>query len=258
MVIDYEDGKHLIDRGVMKMLSSLAELLIKPMVKGAILATPTLADRLPSSVPNVIVPGILSDHIPSRQPPPPGESIHLLYSGSLDVERGIPLLLEFLDSGLIPSGIRLEITGQGKFAPELESIAKRNPDQIRFHGKVPEPRLLEIQNRCQFGLNLQSSSNPISKVTFPSKTFDYLNAGLRLITTKSAGVETVIGHAAVYLEEESVIGLAAAIEQAVAELHSNNGMNVEMLRKDYSLAGTSRRLTNLFARTTKLPASTIP
>ena len=250
VVIDYEDGKHLIDRGLMRLLSSLAEFLIKPMVKGAILATPTLAERLPLWIPNVVVPGILSDDLPIPRSPSPSGLVHLLYSGSLDVERGIPLLLEFLISKLIPPGICVEVTGQGRYTDELEAISKRMPDQVRYHGKVSESQLLEIRNRCHLGLNLQSSADPISQVTYPSKTFDYLNAGLRLVSTKAAGVEGILGPAAIYLEHETTAGLAKAIVQAASDCRSSSWQDLTILKSDYSLSGTIRRLAGLFGRIT--------
>ena len=85
-----------------------------------------------------------------------------------------------------------------------------------------------------------------SRVTFPSKTFDYLNAGLRLISTKAAGVEFVMGPAAIYLEEESSIGLGLAVERAMFELQTDYAPRLEALESDYSLSGTVRRLSRLF------------
>ena len=245
VVIDYEDGKHLIDRGVMKVLSTLAEFLIKPMVSGAILATPALAARLPAGVPAMVVPGILNDNLPEKPLIRDGDRVHLLYSGSLDAERGIPLLLKYLDSQLLHKNVCVEVTGQGNYTAELQSIAALKPDYIRFHGKVSEQRLQEIRQRCHFGLNLQSSANPISQVTYPSKTFDYLNAGLRLISTNAAGAESVLGPAAIYLEEETEQGLANAVDEAVAG--PARPANLETLKADYSLAGTVRRLISLFS-----------
>jgi hypothetical protein len=119
----------------------------------------------------------------------------------------------------------------------------RYPDKIRYHGSVSSELLAQIRSRCHFGLNLQSSSNPISEVTYPSKTFDYFNAGLRLISTRAAGVGIVLGNAAYYLNEETPAALATAIEQAVT-LHSVlDSESLGDLQAEYSLSGTVHRLS---------------
>ena len=131
---------------------------------------------------------------------------------------------------------------------ELEFIARQRPDQVRFHGKVSESSLREIRQRSHFGLNLQSSADPISQITYPSKTFDYLNAGLSLVSTKAAGVEGIVGSAAIYLDHETIEGLAAAIDQAISNHRSSSGQELITLQANYSLTGTIRRLAVLFGQ----------
>ena len=46
IIFDYEDGKHVIDRGYPKLISGLAEKIGRRLVQAAILATPSLGDRL--------------------------------------------------------------------------------------------------------------------------------------------------------------------------------------------------------------------
>jgi hypothetical protein len=214
IVLEYEDGKHLIDKGIWKLLSGLAESMGRPLVRAAILATPKLVERLPEDIPSVVIPGILNDNIHFNPLPQPGEPIHFLYSGSLDYERGGPLLLDYLESGNFPRNAVFHITGQGHFKERLESLVRQHPGIVHFHGCVSVEELDDIRSHCHFGLNLQSSSNPISEVTYPSKTFDYLNAGLRVISTRTAEIEIVLGEVAIYLDDETPADLAAAINKA--------------------------------------------
>jgi glycosyltransferase involved in cell wall biosynthesis len=248
VILEYEDGKHEIDKGYVKGITLLAEWLGKPLVRAAILAAPALAQRLPAEIPCSVVPGILNSDIVFNPAPRLGETVNFLYSGSLDTERGIPLLLDYLNSDLLSHNVCVEVTGQGKFTSELQTIANRKPDQVRYHGNVSEETLREIRQRSHYGLNLQSSNNPISNVTFPSKTFDYLNAGLRLVSTKAAGVEVVLGPAAIYLEEETQIGLGLAIDRAISALQTDSKPHLESLKSEYSLPGTARRLSELFKK----------
>ena len=250
VILEYEDGKHAIDRGWVKGITWLAEGLGRPLVKAALLATPTLAKRLPPETPIVLIPGILEKQVQFNPLPSAGGSMHFLYSGSLDVERGIPLLLEYLETCTLPSNAIFEITGQGKFGDRLTQLMDRHPGQIIYHGTVSSKILTEIRSRCHFGLNLQSSTNLISEVTYPSKTFDYLNAGLRVISTRAAGVEEILGTAALYLDKETPASLAAAIERAgTLEEQSEQAAGLAAIMVDYSYPGTIGRLA-----TTMVPA----
>ena len=242
IVLEYEDGKHLIDKGIWKMLSGLAERIGRPLVRAAILATPKLAERLPKNIPCVVIPGILNDGIFYNPPPLPGESVQFLYSGSLDTERGIPLLLAYLEQGDFPPNVIFHITGQGNFVDCLSALQRKHPGVIQFHGTVSQEKLAEIRSNCHYGLNLQSAVNPISDVTYPSKTFDYINAGIRVISTRAAGVEKVLEESAIYLDNETPASLSKGIHTALKKLHTHNSDTVSPLLANYSLSGTIKRI----------------
>jgi hypothetical protein len=246
ILLEYEDGKHLIDKGIWKWMSGLAEWLARPWLEGAILATPTLGERLPPEIPKVLVPGILREEIVFNPPPASGQPVGFLYSGSLDIERGGPLLLSYLEEGKFPSDIEIHITGQGHFTDRLLAVQHRFPKIVHFHGTVSQKELARIRSLCYFGLNLQSSSHPISTVTYPSKTFDYLNAGLRVISTRAAGVTEVLGQAAIYLDEETSSALAGAIKQASESLRTGDDTRIDAIGRSFTYQGTVERLSKLF------------
>lgn len=247
--LEYEDGKHLIDKGIWRWLSGFAEWLAKPWLEGAILASPSLAERLPAGIPKVLVPGILHEGIVFNPPPAPGQPVVFLYSGSLDIERGGPLLLSYLEEGNFPHGFEIHITGQGHFTARLLAVQKRYPQTVHFHGIVSQEELVNIRRLCHFGLNLQSSSNPISNVTYPSKTFDYMNAGIRVISTRAARVEDVLGEAAIYLTTESIKGLADAIQGSCRNIAEAGRYQIASIMANYSFDGTVRSIRNLLTVT---------
>ena len=247
VILEYEDGKHLIDRGIYLVLARFAEWLGRPLVEAAILATPGLAARLPPATPKVVVPGILREDIAFNPLPRPGEPVRFLYSGSLDQERGGPLLLRYLEEGRFPANAVFHVTGQGNFAERLSDLAAKHPGVIHFHGLVNQDELSRIRAMCHYGLNLQSTANPISSVTYPSKTFDYLNAGLRVISTRAAGVPDVLGEGAVYLESEDLAGLGAAISQAAEFSHNPNDGSFQSTSLELlTFSGSVARLRVLF------------
>lgn len=246
VILEYEDGKHLIDRGFYLWLSQFAEWLGRPLVKAAILATPALSERLPEKTPFVIIPGLLRDDLSFNPLPNKGDPLGILYSGSLDYERGGPLLLEYLEAGSFPPNVVFHITGQGFFTDRLSALAKKFPGVVHFHGIVNQDELARIRGRCHYGLNLQSSINPISRVTYPSKTFDYLNAGLRVISTRAAGVPDVLGKVAMYLATEDVEGLSVAIRNAISSGESPSDLSCHIHSLDHlTFDGSVARLRKL-------------
>jgi hypothetical protein len=243
--LEYEDGKHLIDKGIWKWLSGLAEWLARPWLEGAILASPTLGERLPPEIPKVLVPGILHEGIMFNPPPAAGQPVAFLYSGSLDVERGGPLLLSYLEEGNFSHGLEIHITGQGHFTDRLRAVQNRFPKIVHYHGTISQEELARIRSLCHYGLNLQSSAHPVSSVTYPSKTFDYLNAGLRLISTRAAGVTEVLAAAAVYLDEETSATLAHTINQAAKSLRNEEATGMDTIGWSFTYKGTVKRLSVL-------------
>ena len=255
IILEYEDGKHLTDKGVYLWMSRLAEMLAKPLVGAAILATPGLTERLPKGLPFEIVPGILNDEIIYNSLPKNSEPVHIIYSGSLDSARGAALLLDYLKSDQIQSNTIFHITGQGAYAEEFAKVAAQQTDKIIFHGCVSREELTVIQKKCHYGLNLQISDDPISQVTYPSKTFDYLNSGLGIVSTKAAAVDKVLGNIPVYLETETSQGLGNVISKIVGKAFHNEPTDFSPII-NYSFEGTIKRLTTLIrplSRTTTTP-----
>lgn len=248
IILEYEDGKHLTDRSVYLWMSRLAEMLAKPLVDAAILATPGLTERLPKGLSFEIVPGILNDEIIYNSLPKNSEPVQIIYSGSLDSARGAALLLDYLKSDQIQGNTIFHITGQGAYAEEFAKVAAQQTDKIIFHGCVSREELTVIQKKCHYGLNLQISSDPISQVTYPSKTFDYLNAGLRVISTRAAAVDEILGNTAIYLLEETVHYLAEAIERAISPTNNDSPSSEQATLPSYSFEGSVLRLRILFQK----------
>lgn len=252
-ILEYEDGKHRIDRGWPRLLSGTAEFLSGALLRGALVAQPNLLSRLPKRIPTALVPGFLQSRAhPSVAPAADGSrrSTKMLYSGTLDEARGVDLLLQALP--LLPAGgWELHITGAGPM--EKDVIASmRDPrwsNRTHFHGVLSANDYTELSSECHVALNCQKCANPISDVTYPSKTFSYLSAGLGLISSRASGVPDVLGDAAWYYDEDTPASLGKTIDQ-VMQLRDLNPTATAMsrLEEQYSIAGTAERLKRFFAR----------
>jgi glycosyltransferase involved in cell wall biosynthesis len=245
-ILDYEDGKHLIDRSIWKFLSWLAEMAARPLLSGALLANPELGKRLPDALPTEMVPGFVPEQLPPWTPAPDGE-VRFLYTGGLDRTRGVDLLLEAVKR-LPEHGWHLDITGYGPLTEPVAHFA-REPQwrgRVAYHHALPAEAYNDLLSRCHVGLNCQRLSDPISGVTFPSKVFTYLTAGLMVISSKASGVEAVCGNACLYYEEETPQSLAAVMQEVIEHFSAvRQKLDRTAICGRYSPAATTMRVRRL-------------
>jgi glycosyltransferase involved in cell wall biosynthesis len=209
VLLDFEDGKHMTDHGWTRLFSGPAEFFGKPLIQGAILAHPSLSERLSPRIPKILVPGFYIPRQNQQTPISTGVDTRFVYAGSLDVPRGVDLLLDAIP--LLPeTGWRLDITGSGPLESRVKLIACHPSFKRRvvFHSVLDAEAHSYLLAESHVGLNLQRSSNPISQVTFPSKLFSYLSAGLLVISSRASEVEAILKKACLYLSQETPEALA--------------------------------------------------
>jgi glycosyltransferase involved in cell wall biosynthesis len=245
----YLDGKHLIDRGWPRFLSGLAEAWGRPLLSGAILSNPILGKRLPDSMPKELAPGFLPDELPSGPGIPDGE-VRFFYAGALARSHGIDLLLEALDH-LPEKGWHLIIAGQG---PLEEQVIRRAQDprwrnRVEHRPTMPPDVFEKLLGSNHVGLNCQRASELISSVTFPSKVFTYLSAGLLVISSRTGCVEQICGDACFYYEEETSQSLAAAMREVIENFAAvRQKLNLSAVHERYSFEATVTRMRQLLKR----------
>ena len=157
------------------------------------------------------------------------------------------MLLESL-AHLPEQGWRLLIAGQG---PLTERVARfvqepRWRGRVAYHQALPTEAYNALLSRCHVGLNCQRTSDPASGVTFPSKVFTYLSAGLLVISSKACGVEAVCGNACLYFEEETPQSLAAAMKEVIEHFSAvRQKLDRSAICERYSLEATTVRMKRL-------------
>jgi glycosyltransferase involved in cell wall biosynthesis len=243
----YLDGKHLIDRGWPRFLSGLAEAWGRPLLSGAILSNPILGKRLPDSIPRELAPGFITQKLPPAPRAADGE-VRFFYAGALAHSHGIDLLLEALEH-LPERGWHLIIAGQGPLEEQVIRLAQepRWLGRVEHRPTMPPEDFERLLGENHVGLNCQRASELISSVTFPSKVFTYLSAGLLVISSKAGCVEQVCGNACFYYDEETPQALAAAMKEAIENFPSfRQKLNRSSVHERYSYEATAARLRPMF------------
>ena len=107
---------------------------------------------------------------------------NILFCGALTEYNGILNLLEAMEY-LQDTDIVLDIYGGGYLEDTIKDAVKKNP-KIRYYGRVSNQIVMDKQREAWLLINPRVVDDPIAKVTFPSKTFEYLLSGTPVLSTK--------------------------------------------------------------------------
>lgn len=110
---------------------------------------------------------------------------NILFCGALNEYNGILPLIQAMDY-LKDIDVSLDIYGSGYLESDVKKAAENN-DRIRYWGRVSNDIVIQKQREAWLLINPRIIDNLISKVTFPSKTFEYMLSGTPVLSTRLNG-----------------------------------------------------------------------
>lgn len=111
----------------------------------------------------------------------------IMYSGKLDKEYGICLLLEAFMQ-IKNDEIELWLTGGGNAENYIRECAQKD-DRIKFYGFLPSRTdVLKKQKEAMLLVNMRLPSEPASAYCFPSKLFEYMATGVPVLSFRLEGI----------------------------------------------------------------------
>lgn len=163
-------------------------------------------------------------------PAAPSAALEVLYSGSIESDTGSDLLIEavrLLRSADAVQPIRIHVTGAGSGLQSLKAMAGDDRRvKVQVHGRTSLATYHALLAQCSVGLSLKLASGPYAQTTFPSKTIEYAEHGLVLVSTDISDVRLLFGSAALYIENDS----AGPLADHLAWLASHPGEREELLK----------------------------
>lgn len=143
---------------------------------------------------------------------------NIVYCGALTKYNGIINLISAMKY-VNAHNVVLDIYGDGYLRDYVEKSAKINP-RIRYHGRISNQLVMQKQREAWGLINPRIIDDPIAKVTFPSKTFEYLLSGTPVISTRLNGYGEEYKGCMIFAEQDSPEGIAEAINY-MAEMSSD-------------------------------------
>ena len=152
-----------------------------------VLLTDQMAERLHITVPYTVMEGIapvdtveVDESIAQRFK----NEKYILYTGTLNYEFGIGTLLEAF--ALIPDNdLKLVICG---FGEAEKAILEAKDSRLIYLGKIDRKQALALQRNATVLVNPRQNNQEFTKYSFPSKTMEYLAAGVPVVAYKLDGI----------------------------------------------------------------------
>lgn len=219
IIVEYEDGYSEVNgiSRVKKIIFNYTEKFVKKRIDGAILVTSKVEDRY-KDIPSVVVRGVSNATILKMKKNKKGnEKIRLMFSGGLDEERGIKVLLESLN--YTSNDFELIISGRGP----LEELIKNNNDKrIKYLGFIEYNEMINYMVNSDILINAQLSNNSFGSVSFPSKIFEYISTGNIIISSNVSDVDSFANDAMCIYNADNSKELAMRIDEAIKTIGDND------------------------------------
>lgn len=143
--------------------------------------------------------------LPNEDPRP-----RVLYAGKLHREFGLDLLEQAIP--LVQRDCVFHIYGDGNHADALRELARREP-RLQLHGIVPLPTVLAAELGADLLINPRTGAGEFTKYSFPSKTAEYMLAGVPVVMFHLPGIAKEYADYIPFAKEETPAAFAAAIDR---------------------------------------------
>lgn len=125
----------------------------------------------------------------------PGDPLRIIYLGLMEKHRGVAVTLEaaeLLTRATVP--FRLDLVGDGRDYDYFRAYAASlglSTDRVIFHGRLPHDEAIALVCQAHVGL-VPHDARESWNTTIPNKLFDYMAAGLAVVTSDAAPAARIV------------------------------------------------------------------
>ena len=138
---------------------------------------------------------------------------HVLYAGKLHQEFGLDVLSQAIP--LVRHPCVFDIYGDGNFVGELSKLADSR-ENVRLHGIVPLRHVLEAELGASVLINPRTSEGEFTKYSFPSKTAEYMLAGVSVVMFRLPGISETYEDYICFAQEETPESFAEKLDELLS------------------------------------------
>ena len=182
---------------------------------------------------------------------PPEQNILILQGAGINIDRGAEealLSLQYLQNTL------LLIIGSGDVLPYLKQLRKEKQleDKVLILGRLPYEEMMPSTAAADLGLTLDKDTNLNYRYSLPNKFFDYLRAGIPVLSSKLVEIEKLIRKYQIgdTIDNHNPEAIAEKIRTIFSEPDTLNKWknNTQTAIKDLSWEKEEPRLLEIYSR----------
>ena len=150
---------------------------------------------------------------------PENKKIILLQGSGINMHRGAEELVEamqYLDDTYL-----LLIIGGGDVIDQLKYIAENEEikNKVMIKAKMPFYKLRQYTCNADLGVTIDKDTNPNYRYSLPNKLFDYIHAGLPIISSKLFEIEKIISYYEIgdFIPDHAPENIAAKIKEMLGD-----------------------------------------
>lgn len=176
------------------------ERWIVPKLKHAVTVNRSIADILQQryGVPFMVLRNMPYRYMPAEKKTrgqlglPTDKKIIVLQGSGINVRRGAEEAVEAMKHLPVPA--LLLIIGNGDVIPVLKETVARESlnDRVWFKERMPYAELMQYTANCDLGITLDKPDNLNYLYSLPNKIFDYIQAGIPVLSSKLPELERII------------------------------------------------------------------
>lgn len=156
----------------------------------------------PNNKPSIVIEGSIDTQINNKNELNINKKKIYLYAGGLYEKYGVGNLVEaFVSANL--EDTELHLYGSGSYVKQLEKISMIY-DNVKYKGCVLNTDLIEIEKKSDLLINPRFSNEEYTKLSFPSKTLEYMTTGTPVLSTRLAGIPSEYQNYLFWFNGESV------------------------------------------------------
>ena len=169
-----------------------------------------------------------------------------IYQGALTKGRGIEILLESFSKMESDRNV-LVIMGYGVLEPFIRNMSLYS-DNIFFHPAVHPDVLLDYTGSADYGVSFIEDSCLNHRFCAPNKIFEYLMAGLPIITSNLFEIKRLVDaeNIGVTSSENTVLGFTQAVEVIRQRDYSEIQQNVFQVRRKFCWENQEKVLRDIY------------
>jgi glycosyltransferase involved in cell wall biosynthesis len=156
-----------------------------------------------------------------------GNPLILLYQGSVNIGRGLDLVLQAMAH--LPNNVILWIVGNGDEFQNIYDLATelKLHNRVKFWGSVPFEELKEITSKASIGLSLEADLGLNYRYATPNKIYDYIQHSLPVIVSPLPLMKAIVEewNIGIVLPERTINALVSSIKYLQNNPNAYNQMS---------------------------------